>query len=122
MALQMVATVVAELEQVNISNLQLLLHTVEVAIIHSPQVSLHPGRSIIVEALPQVVIHKLQAGLRMVAVAVELVEVRQQAVVLGTRLEHQSPDPPSHHQHPSVAVVMLQSGVEKSRCLQAANP
>lgn len=108
MVLQMVATLVAELEQVKISNLQLLLHTVEVAIIHSPQVSLHPGQSITVEAPPQVIINKLQATLRMVAVAVEPMEVRQQAVVLGIRLEHQSPDLPSHQQHPSVAVVMLQ--------------
>ena len=121
MALQMVATVVAELEQVNTSNLQILLHTVEMTISHSPQASLHPGQSIIVEVPPQVVINKVQAPLRMVAVVVELVEVRQQAVVLGIRLEHQSPDPPSHQQHPTLRVVMLQLGMEKSHCLQAAN-
>lgn len=115
-ALQMVVTVVAELEQVNTSNLQLPLHTVEVMMIHNPQAS------IILGTPRQVVINKVQAPLRMVAVAVELVEVRQQAVVLGIRLEHQMPDLPSHQQDSTVRAVMLQLGMEKSHCLQAANP
>ena len=62
------------------------------------------------------------APLRIVAVAVELVEVRQQAVVLRIRLEHQMPDLPSHQQDSVVRAVMLQLGMEKSHCLQAVNP
>ena len=121
MALQMVDTVVAEPEQVNTSSLQLPLHTVEVVIIHSRLASLHTVQSIIVETPLQVTIHKVQAPLRMVAVAVELVELRQQAVVLEIRLEHQLPGPPSHQQDSSIPAVMLQLAMEKSHSLQAAN-
>ena len=115
-ALQMVVIVIAELEQVNTSNLQLPLHTVEVVMIHNPQAP------IILGIPQQVVTNKVQAPLRMVAVAVEPVELRQQAVVLGIRLEHRMPYPPSHQQDSTVRAVMLQLRMEKSHCLQAANP
>ena len=83
--------------------------------IHKPQASIIVGTPL------QLVIHKVQAPLRMVAVAVELVEVRQQAVVLEIRLQHQMPDPPSHQQDSTVRAAVLQLGMGKLHCLQAAN-